>query len=338
VLLPRALADADPGVRVRALRLVAALGARSLGPEVARRLADPDEEVRTQATSALAALAAAGPDAGGPVAPVAPILTALTGPTATAAAGRGDRVTELLGDALERSARAEDAPKLAQALLAAKGPPAARAAIARGLAAAAAERPLDDPAVIDHLITLLDEGGVVALAAADALGAARLPPGREAPLARAFGDAEPAVQARLCPALVSFEAGRARLGALLAERDLPEEVRAAAAWSVPAPDGGDALRRATDDPAAAVAANARAALAAAARRARGAWVGLRLAAPDGTPWPGRWVVVTAGDGTAIWTMTDSTGRARLGHLPPGPYEMRLPDSELRVTPARASAW
>jgi hypothetical protein len=195
--------------------------------------------------------------------------------------------------------------------------------------------PLSDPAVIDRLISLVDEGGDVALAAADALGTARLPPDRAAPLLRAFADAEPAVEARLCPALATNAAGVARLVKLLDDAAAPDQVRAAAAWAAgSAADARPALRRAATDPVPAVAANARAALASGGGPAGRApsWTGVRLMAPDGTPWPSRWLAVAAADGTEVWTMTDGSGRARLSALPAAPLELRLVEGPLAVRP------
>src|SRR5262249_9101649 len=149
---------------------------------------------------------------------IGPILQALAaGPTRTRPVPeeRAARWTDALGDALERVVRADDGPALARALLSSTGD--ATGVVARALAAAHAERARDDPRVVARRIALVDEGGALALAAADALGSARLPPGREAPLLRAFGDAEPAVKARLCPALAASEVGAARLLALLAD-------------------------------------------------------------------------------------------------------------------------
>jgi hypothetical protein len=143
--------------------------------------------------------------------------------------------------------------------------------------------------------------------------------------------------ARLCPALAGTQAGVARLVKLLEDADAPEQVRAAAAWAAAAaPDARPALRRAASDPVPAVAANARAALAAGARPGGRplAWTGIRLLAPDGTPWPSRWLAVATADGTEVWTMTDGAGRARITSLPPGPLELRSVEGTLEIRPPR----
>jgi HEAT repeat protein len=336
VLLERGLVDLDAGVRVRAVKLAAAISARSATAALVRRLVDPDPDVRREAAFALARVA--GPGAGqATTGAAAAIVAALAQPVAPA---RSERELEALGDALERLARAGDVPLLASALERARG--ADRAPLARALAAAGLPPAgsAEEAAVVDRLIALVDDGGDVALAAADALAAApRLPPQRREALARAFGDAEAAVKARLCPALASLPGGDARLLALLADPEQPEQVRAAAAWAArrllaaaatPAPGAAEALRRASGDPIAPVAANARAALATAGSAAPRAWAALRLQAPDGTAWPGRWVALTAADGTTIWAMTDPAGTVRVPDLPPGAVEARVADPMLRV--------
>jgi HEAT repeat protein len=319
VLVPRGIADPDAGVRLRAIRLAAALGGRDAGREVARRLADAEADVRREAALALPRLAAPAPE----------ILDAILVALGPKSPSLGDGEMAALGDALEQTVGPGDGPRLERALLAAVGPP--RAPLARGLAAAYADHPLTNAAVVDRLLAFVDEGGPAALAAAEALAAARVPGDRAAPLVRAFGDAEPAVQARLCQALAGSPAGATRLARLLDDDAAPDQVRAAAAWAAgAAPEAREALRRAAADPVAAVASNARAALAAAGRRAAhpGSWAGVRLVGPDGVPWPSRWLVIAGADGTEIWTMTDATGRARATALPPGPLALRVADPAL----------
>src|SRR5258705_12505811 len=115
VLLPRGLADPDAGVRARAVRVAQALGATKGAPQVARRLADGEVEVRREAAGALARIAM-------PSAEIATaILEALVAPARPAEAAWREGDLEALGDALERAVRAEDASRLGQALQAVRG-------------------------------------------------------------------------------------------------------------------------------------------------------------------------------------------------------------------------
>jgi HEAT repeat protein len=329
VILERGLVDPDAGVRVRAVKLAATIAARGVAPSLVHRLVDPDSDVRREAAFALARVAAPAPGVTGAM------VAALAQPVTPA---RSEREMEALGDALERLARPGDVALLANALGRARG--TERAPLARALAGAGlpATGSADEAAAVDRLIAMVDEGGGLALAAADALAAApRLPGQRGEALVRAFGDAEAPVKARLCPALASLPGGDARLLALLADPEQPEQVRAAAAWSarrlIGAAGVPDGLQKATRDPVAPVAANARAALAAAGVGPRG-WAAVRLVAPDGTAWPGRWVALTATDGTTVWAMSDPAGAVRVLDLPPGALEARVADPALRLEPAR----
>jgi HEAT repeat protein len=217
-VLPRALGDGDAGVRARAVRLAASLGARAPTDAVARRLADPDPEVRLRAALALGRLPA-------PPREIAPGILAALAPGAP-------RLTEAaaasLGDALERLALAADALGTAYR---AGVEPRARAVLARALAAAPTPSSRD---VATALIRDLTGDGALARAAADALARATLSRDQQRELAVAFARAEPDVAARLAPAMAQFSAGAAALDALVADDGSPPSVRAAATWALAA--------------------------------------------------------------------------------------------------------
>jgi HEAT repeat protein len=311
-VLPRALADADAGVRARGVRLAAKLGGGGAAVALAGRLDDPDGDVRREAAVALGGLSALPPEA------ARAIIVVLARPTppldADAAAA--------LGDALER-VEAEP-PALEQAYLAASLP-LARAALARGLAAG---RHSPSSAVVSALIRDLAGAPTLALAAADALLDASLSQQQQEALSVAFARAEVFVGARLSPSLARFPSGAAALESTLADDGAAACVRAAAAWALASRlDARAALERATDDAAAAIAANARGALASqarAGRRATSMWTAVRLTTPDGAPWPARWVTVTAGDDAPVWAMTDLEGRAVVAGLGAGPLRLGVP--------------
>jgi hypothetical protein len=280
-------------------------------------LSDGDRPVRRAAASALASVAS----------PSRPAATALLASLARPGAPlRDEDEWRAVGSVLARLVDGEDGPPLARALAAASG--LERLALLRGLAAAGAQRPLEEPGLASSLLRALDQGGSIALAAAEVLAVSRLPDRARGELARAFATAEPAVQARLCPAIARAPEGGRWLAALLAEPRLPDQVRAAAAWAArntaAAGPALDALARG-DGP---VAANARA-----ARTARPA-AGARLTevvvrAPDGAPEAGRWLAISAAGGVEIWGMTDPSGAVRLEGLPEGPLTLRLPGALLR---------
>jgi HEAT repeat protein len=314
VALPRALADSDPTVRARAAGLAGALGGPAQAAPLVARLGDTDGEVRLEAARALARLASLPTEA------TRAIAEALSRAAATS---RDAAAFEALGDALERAVHGADGPALARAYLAALSKEA-RGALARALAAASAEAPLADEAVIDMLLRDVAEGGELALSAAEALGRARLPRAAETKVVVVYARAEDAVRARLAPALASFAPGVTALERALADATVAPSVRAAAAWAL----GGEetargALKGATASREPAVAANARAALAV-PTRAGPRWSAVRLTSADGEIWPGRWVTVTAAEGTPIWVLTDLRGRARIAGLPEGPLALRLP--------------
>src|SRR5581483_12298440 len=82
---------------------------------------------------------------------------------------------------------------------------------------------------VDFLIGVLGEGGAGAEAAAEALGAARPPALRQAPILRAFDEAEPGVRARLAAALAASgdAAALTRLGRAIGDQREVMGVRAA---------------------------------------------------------------------------------------------------------------
>jgi len=115
---------------------------------------------------------------------------------------------------------------------------------------------------------------IPALAAAEALGSARLSRDDQKKLVVVYARAEEVVRARLASALASFADGADVLARGLGDADAAPSVRAASAWALAGHAGARATLRiaasASEPP---IAANARAALAAAhedvRRRARG---------------------------------------------------------------------
>jgi hypothetical protein len=253
--------------------------------------------------------------------------SALAQPVADAMARGGLDAAALdgLAGALERTVTAADRPALGRAYLAA-GPRAARGALARALAAASAEAPLEDASVVAALLGDVAGGREGALGAAEALARARLGHGAEEQLVGLFARAEGPVRARLAPALAPFGAGAAALAGALADTHEAPSVRAAAAWALAGVgEARDALRAAAASPEPSVAANARAALAgasAAARRRR--WCAVELLDGAGEAVAGRWVTVASAEGAPVWVLTDARGRARLLGLPEGALTLSLP--------------
>jgi len=320
-VLEGGLVDSDPAVRVLAARLAARIDARGAAPALAARIADGDPAVRRAAAEALARVAN----------PSSQLLTSvLAALTQSGAPPRDDGEAEAIGDALERIASATDAGELARAFALARG--GARAAVARGLAAAHVGRPISDRALIDQLIAAVGDGGLSALAAADALAVAVVPTAALATLARAFGDAEPMVRARLCPAIAGTPDGGAWLAALIEAPDEAPEVRAAAAWAArgraEARKALEAAARIGDGP---VAGNAEAALSAPPAPGT-AWAAVRLRAPDGAPLVGRWVTIADPGSVAVRALTDSFGVARVAGLPDGRLDLRAEGFILRDGP------
>lgn len=327
VTLARGLTDPDPHVRALSARLAAALDAQAAAPALAGLLGDGERDARRGAATALAAVTTPSP------AVVTAILAAIVKPNPP---DRGDDEWRAIADALERAATPADAGRLTAAWKDAPTP--ARPALARALAAAAAGRPYPDPNLPLQLIDSLGGDGALPIAAADALATSAIPPTARASLARRFADAAPAVRARLCEAIARMSEGAGWLAALLRAPDETVEVRAAAAWAARGLDDHavrDALAAAARDEAPAVAANARAALAAGSARRRSSiepWTAARLHAPDDTPVAGRWVAISAGTGGQVWVMSDDAGSVRVFGLPPGPAALLIPGSFLR------SAW
>jgi HEAT repeat protein len=312
--IARALLDEDASVRAAAAHLAGTLSATSEARALTAGLTDQDVGVRRAAAQALSRLPTSS---FAPRSPTRAIVNAIArgdvaadGPTA-----------EALADVLERAVTASDGPALAAAYVAA-APPASRAVLARGLAAATAARPLEGTAVVEVLLRDLRAEGALALAAAEALAGARPSGALDEALVTAYARAEDAVRARLAPAMSRGAAGARALEATLGDVRAAPSVRAAAAWALgAAPDSRGALEAARSDAAPAVAANARAALS--RERQQAGWAGVTLAAPDGTALVGRWVTVAAGGGAPVWALTDGRGRARVAGLPAAPLVVRL---------------
>jgi HEAT repeat protein len=338
VTLARGLADADAHVRLLSARLTAALGAQGYAPALAGLLADGDPDVRRAAAEALAPAATPSP---------ALVTAILAGVVKPGAPDRDDDEWRAIGDGFERAAGPGDAARLTSAWKSARG--RERLALARALAGALAGRPFTDGELVRQLIDALPGEGPLPLAAADALASGVLPGESQALLAGRFAAADPAVRARLCEAIGKMPDGGDWLAALMRARDETAAVRAAAAWAARGLDdrgARDALTVAAADDDPAVAANARAALAAGSggRRSKAdGWAGARLRAPDGTPAAGRWVEVSAAKAGPIWAVTDDAGGVRVFGLPPGPVTLRAPESIVRIAwgsagSARLSPW
>jgi HEAT repeat protein len=323
VVLARGLADADPYVREVSTKLTAAIGAQAFAPTVASLLADAERDVRRAAGAALPVLAT--PSA----ALVSAVIGAIARPDAPA---RDGGEWQSIAEALERAAAPADAGRLAAAWKAARGP--VRVALARGIAASQADRPFNDTGLVLQLIDAVVDDAPLAFAAADALSSGMLPEDARPALARRFGDAVPAARARLCEAIARLPEGGAWLVALLRAPDEPIEVRAAAAWAAREIDDGDvrsALDVAMGDPATPIAANARAALAAARERSHAeSWVGARLRSRDGTPVDGRWATISFANAGEVWAVTDDGGGLRLRGPSAGAVLLRVPESLLRA--------
>ena len=278
-VVERGLGDPDSQVRTLAARLAAVLVMRAAVPALGARLADVEPAVRLTAAAALTTL-------GGPsttaVTVAKDILAGLNRPDAPV---RDDDEWWAIGGALARLVTTTEAPLLETAAKTATGP--RRIAVARALAAVHERTPIADGTVTARLLEAVREKGAVARAAADALANARLRD--DGALRIAFNAAAPELRARLCAAVAATPRGGAWLAALIAARDEPVSVRAAAAWAARGlADAQDALRAAAagaaGDP---IAANARAALAAGRtvkRRRRGPTSGCscRTACPGPT--------------------------------------------------------
>jgi hypothetical protein len=277
-------------------------------------LSDPAPEVRRQAVQAVrqlhpsgsvAALLAAWPRLPGLEAPVGTALAALASET--------------------------DVPALTT--LARDGSPSARIAAMQGLvtalAAARAAGVRAGRATSIALVTSLERGGAEAELAATALSSAgpdvveAAPAQLEASLRRAWESSTPALRARLCAALVRRPALAGLLPAALLDGREDAGVQAAAAWALAGhhrtAGARTALEHARGSTHPAVAANARAALAAVADEPRGAPILLQLASPDGGPHDGSpWLVVEA-SGLTVWVRGGPLGQVTLPWpgAPPG---------------------
>jgi HEAT repeat protein len=327
VVLPRALSDADAAIRVAAVGTARALGGPSVAAWLTPRLGDADGDVRRVAALALARLPWPSP---APELARASLAAALAVGTRAPASEEHVAVSRALGDVLERAVDPTFTPVLESAYLGA--PTGARAALARGLAAArgpARGRAWSNARLADALLRDLDEDGALDLApaAADALDGAALTAAEQVTLLAAFARAEDELRARLAPSLAAFPAGVAALGSVLGDAEAGAVVRAAAAWALAGVAGAAAALRAAADVAAttedelAVAANARAALAVTAGRASFTWTSLRLTTPDGAPWPHRWVQVMSRAGAPVWARTDLGGRTRVAGVADGPVSV-----------------
>ena len=324
VTLPRGLADSDANVRELGARLAGAIGAQSSAPALAALLGDGERDVRRAAAVALASVAT----------PSTALLTnVVAGLARPGAPGRDSDEWEAIGETLERAAEPNDAGRLAAALKTAREPE--RPPLARAIAATQAGRAFTDGALALQLIDALGRPGPLAIASAEALAAGPIPEDARPAFARRFADASPTVRARLCDAIARMPEGGSWLAALVRAHDETIEVRAAAAWAARGLDDADVrdvLAIAAHDDAAPVAANARAALAAAAgRRSRAeSWVGARLRARDGTPIAGRWVTLSFASAGEVWAVTDDAGGVRLSGPASGPVQLRVSDALLRA--------
>jgi len=319
-VLDRALADPDSAVRQGAARLAAALDAAASTPALLPLLSDADAGVRGAAASALARLAR--PSAGA----VATVLAAVS----RVATKRADEEWRTIGDILAGMAVADDVRPLGAALSRASG--AERLALLQGLAAAGRLRRIEDNALVRRLLSMLDEGGAIALAAADALSVARVPGGEGPTLARTFAAAEPSVAARLCATIARLPEGDEWLAGVIADGHQPEEIRAAAIWAARDLDRPrsaiEAAARGTDR----LAVNARAARAKHSADARAASTRIIVRTSQGTPAVGRWVAFYASPGDfELWAKTDVTGAVSVEGLPARPLTLRLDGGLLRST-------
>lgn len=309
-LADQGLADTDPGVRAAAARLAARLGSpEQSATALADRLTDDAAEVRLAAARALRAWrpAAARHDL---------LIRALSAAVSRPSKARDEDEIQALGDVLEALAAPDDAGPVDAAFR--SGAPTR--VIAPALRAAHARDPITDRAIVRRLLNELAGDPAGALAAADALAAARLTDQDGVPMARAARDGEPALRARLCGAVSRLSDGSGWLAAWMAPTQ-PPEVRAAAAWAARAhPELAEVLRGLAGASEAPVAANARAALAWSRQPASGPSIGARLVDTDGTPLAARWTTVRAG-GVSVAARSDGSGGIRVDGLPPGPVAL-----------------
>ena len=340
--LDAGLVDADPGARRAALRLVARLGTRSAAADVLASVSAEDAGVRRDALAALTALGVVPPGT------LAALLVAAQRLDRSDAGG-GDPPGEAaaLGDALEAASTEADRATLAKAAFHALA--AARQPLLRGLVAALTRGPPPAPDSISpaSLLALVQggdgAGGALAEVAADALVAAGLSARDEAALIAAFDGAEPAVRARLLPALaeIGTAATLAHLRAVLEDGNETDEVRAAAAWAAAGVgDGGvraALLHQATTPGPDPVQANARAALNCRPGKPR-QWTALRLSQPaEVGPFARRWVVLRTQGGATVWAMTGASGELRVWNLGPSPVTVSAAEPNWSLAGALSSS-
>ncbi len=261
-LAEQGLADADPAVRAAAARLASRLGGEShAAAALADWLGDEAGEVRLAAAQALRAFPVPAE------ARRAVLARAVAAASSRPASAGSDEEVGAIADALEALATPDDASRLDAAFRA--GVPTR--ILGPALRAAHARAPITDRALVRRLLDELAGQPPAALAAADALGAARLSDDDAVSLAQAARDGEPALRARLCAAVTNLSDAAGWLAAWMAPAQ-PLEVRAAAAWAARAhPELADVLRGLT-------------------RRAGGAACGQRRRGADLVKAPGLWPV------------------------------------------------
>jgi len=309
-LADQGLADTDAAVRAAAARLALRLGPGDrTAAALADRLGDDAGEVRLATAQALRAFPPSDPPARREL-----LARAMTAALARPGVPRADEEVQAVADALEALASPDDASRLDAAFRA--GAPTRL--LAPALRAAHARDPIADKAIVRRLLDELAGDPARALAAADALAAARLSDEDAVPLAQAARDGEPALRARLCAVISRLSDGPGWLAAWMAPAQ-PPEVQAAAAWAARGhPELDEVLRRlsgagASQSP---VAANAAAALVWSKHPLHGRSVAARLQEPDGGPAAGRWAIVRGG-GLSVATRSDASGGLRVDGLPDG---------------------
>ncbi len=243
-ILERGLADRDAQVRALALRLGATVGPPSPAAmtAMAARLADPELAVAREAVRALVRLRWRVPGTVAPLlallerAPAEPALDRIAdrAPPALPSGPHAGTLADGLAEALAISAAPADDAVLAAAMR--RLPTDGRRVIARALATAHAAQPITDGGLVDLLVASLFHEPAEAEAAADALGLVRGVGGREGVVLRAFDAAAPDVRPHLCNLLAALggSAGRERLVAIVGDAAAGPDVRAAAAWALPA--------------------------------------------------------------------------------------------------------
>jgi len=288
--IERGLGDPDPRVREVAARLCRVLAARNVVPALVPLLADREPTVRRSAAEAIAVVGTPAPGA------LAAIVSALSG---SGGAARDEDEWRAIADAVERVVEAADLDRLAAGFFAAKG--TSRLPWVRGLSALGAVTPLGDERLVAELVAALANSDQVALEAADALAVARIPDGALAALARAFEAAEPALRARLGPAIAHTPDAEGWLAAIAESSAEPEVVRTAVAAAARAMTGG----------------------------ARSGWTEVRIKAADGTPEAGVRTAISGPGGVVVKLTTDAYGAVRVRGLPAGPLSLQVEAARAR---------